>query len=38
LKPDFADFISFITIEVVGVYNYFDGLPDEEGMISMGVC
>lgn len=38
VKPDFADFISFITIEVVVVFNYFDGSPDEEGMMSMGVC
>jgi hypothetical protein len=38
VKPAFADYISFITVEVVGVFNYFDGYPDEEGMISMGVC
>jgi hypothetical protein len=38
VKPDFADFISLITIDV-GVFNYFDGFPDEEEMIiCMGVC
>jgi hypothetical protein len=38
VKPDFGHFTSFITIEVVEVFNYFDGVPDEERMMSMDVC
>jgi hypothetical protein len=34
MKPDFTQFVSIFTDEVVGVFDYFSPLPDDVDMVS----
>jgi hypothetical protein len=37
MKPDFTQFVSIFKDEVVGVFDYFGGFPDDVEMVSVDV-